>query len=79
MEPSGMSVVKETLQVYKNYGYQTKIITASVRDTNHVFEAAKIGSHVATVPYSIFNKLYKHPLTDIGLEKFLSDYKQWKK
>lgn len=75
----GMDVVREILGIYKNYGYATEILVASVRHPVHVVEAAKTGAHIATMPYKVFKQLVKHPLTDIGLERFLSDWGRAKK
>jgi len=75
----GMDVVREILGIYKNYGYATEVLVASVRHPVHVVEAAKMGAHIATMPYKVFKQLVKHPLTDIGLERFLSDWGKAKK
>ncbi len=72
----GLNLISEIREVYDNYGYQTEILAASVRHTMHVIECAKIGSDVMTGPLSSITGLLKHPLTDIGLEKFLADYKK---
>ncbi|MGQ0792657.1 MAG: fructose-6-phosphate aldolase [Deltaproteobacteria bacterium] len=70
----GMEMVRDILQIYKNYGYRTEVLVASVRHPVHIVEAAKMGAHVATMPYKIFKQLVKHPLTDIGIERFLADW-----
>jgi len=75
----GMQLVDEIRQIYDNYGYETKILFASVRGPAHVKHAALIGADVCTMPYAVFEKLFKHPMTDIGLEKFLADWKKRKK
>jgi transaldolase len=75
----GMDIVRDIIHIYKNYDYPTEILVASVRHPIHVVEAAKAGAHVATMPYKIFKQLVKHPLTDVGLERFLSDWKNQKK
>ena len=72
----GMQVVKESLEIYRNYAMETKIITASIRNPLHVIDAAKAGCHVATIPPAIINLMIKHPLTDLGLEQFLRDWKK---
>ena len=72
----GMNVVREIKQVYDNYKFKTKILVASVRNTNHVLEAAKIGADIATVPYSVFEQLFRHKLTDVGIKKFLEDWEK---
>ncbi|HEY7534978.1 MAG TPA: fructose-6-phosphate aldolase [Thermodesulfobacteriota bacterium] len=71
---TGMDIVKDIVQIYKNYGYPTEVLVASVRHPIHVVEAAKIGAHIATMPHKVFKQLVKHPLTDVGLERFLSDW-----
>jgi transaldolase len=75
----GMDIVRDIIQIYKNYDYPTEVLVASVRHPIHVVEAAKIGAHIATMPYKIFKQLVKHPLTEVGLERFLSDWKNQKK
>ncbi|GIW48225.1 MAG: putative transaldolase [Deltaproteobacteria bacterium] len=75
---TGMELVKDIVTIYKNYGYITEVLVASVRHPIHVVEAAKVGAHIATMPYRVFKQLIKHPLTDIGLERFLSDWKKLK-
>ena len=74
---NGMHVVEETDKVFGKY--EAKIIAASIRHPLHVIDAAKSNADIATLPYSVLEKLPKHPLTDIGLKQFLEDYKQWKK
>ncbi len=70
----GMDLIEQILQIYENYGFTTEIIVASIRSTLHVQEAALIGAHIATIPFSIVEKLIKHPLTDKGIESFLKDW-----
>jgi len=70
---SGMELIKQIVQIYKNYNYKTQVLVASIRHPLHLIEAAMMGADVATIPYD--EKLFKHPLTDSGLEKFLSDWK----
>lgn len=70
----GLELIPEIVQVYENYGYETQVLAASVRSPLHVTEAALAGAHVATIPFKVFNQLYKHPLTDIGLAQFLADH-----
>ena len=72
----GLSLISEIRQIYDNYGFTTEILAASVRHTMHVIDCAKIGADVMTGPLSSIEGLLKHPLTDIGLEKFLADYKK---
>lgn len=73
---NGMGLIEEIVQIYGNYGYDTEVLVASVRHPMHVVEAALIGADVVTMPYDVIAKLIKHPLTDIGLEKFIADYKK---
>ena len=70
-----MGIVSEILEVYANYMFDTEIIVASVRHPLHVVEAAKMGADIATIPYSVILQLIKHPLTDIGIERFLKDWR----
>ena len=72
----GLNLISEIRHVYNNYGYDTQILAASVRHTMHVIDCAKIGADVMTGPLSSIEGLMKHPLTDIGLAKFLEDYKR---
>jgi transaldolase len=72
----GMELIREIKTIYANYGFKTEILVASVRHPIHVLEAAKIGADIATIPYEVLEKLFKHPLTDIGLKKFLDDWKK---
>lgn len=75
----GMQIIRDLVQIYKLYDFKTEIIVASVRHPLHVIESAKIGAHVATIPFGVIEKMFKHPLTDIGLEKFLKDWGKVKK
>lgn len=75
----GMEVVSDIATIYSNYGFETEIIVASVRNPLHVLEAATMGANIATIPYAVIKQLMKHPLTDIGLERFLKDYESLKK
>ena len=70
----GMSVVEEILQIYRNYDIETQVRVASIRHPVHVVEAAKLGAYVATMPPEVLEKMVKHPLTDIGLKRFLDDW-----
>ncbi len=72
----GLNLIAEIRLIYDNYGFETEILAASIRHTMHVLECAKIGADVMTGPLSSIEGLLKHPLTDIGLEKFLADYKK---
>ncbi|HYM37175.1 MAG TPA: fructose-6-phosphate aldolase [Nitrospiraceae bacterium] len=72
---SGMELIRQIVTIYKNYDYKTLVLVASVRHPQHVVDAALIGGHICTMPFSIFQQLFKHPLTDLGLKKFLDDWK----
>ncbi len=72
----GMSLIAQIVQIYRNYNFKTEVIVASIRHPLHVVEAALMGAHIATIPFDVIEKLFKHPLTDIGLEKFLADWKK---
>lgn len=74
----GMNVVKDIRLIYDNYAITTEIIVASVRHPIHFLEAARLGADVATVPFVVIEKLMQHPLTDIGIERFLEDWKKLK-
>jgi len=71
----GLNLIGEIRDIYDNYGFNTQILAASIRHTMHIIDCAKLGADVITSPLSAIKGLMKHPLTDIGLEKFLSDYK----
>ncbi len=75
----GMEVVEQTLTIFENYGFDTEIIVASVRHPLHVLEAAMVGADIATVPFGVLMQLLKHPLTDVGLKKFLEDWERARK
>lgn len=70
----GMDIVRDIVRIYKNYGYSTQVLVASIRHPIHVVEAARAGADIATIPYKVFKQLVKHPLTDTGLERFLADW-----
>ena len=70
----GMQLIADVVQVYDNYGYETEVLAASIRHPMHVKEAALLGADVATMPMKVINQLLQHPLTDIGLERFLDDW-----
>ncbi len=76
---SGMSLVEDIVQIYDNYGYETEVLVASVRHPMHVVEAALIGADIVTMPFAVIDKLLNHPLTDVGLKKFLADWEKAKK
>jgi len=72
----GMNLVAEIQQIYRNYFFETEVIIASIRHPIHVLQAALVGADIATIPYDVLMKTIKHPLTDIGIEKFMSDWKK---
>ena len=72
----GMELISQILTIYRNYGFQTEVLVASVRHPVHVLEAAMLGADVITMPFKVIDQLINHPLTTIGLEKFLSDWKK---
>ena len=71
---SGMDLIEDIVTIFNNYDFDTEILVASIRHPMHIAESALLGADVATMPYKVFKQLYKHPLTDIGLERFLSDW-----
>ncbi|GAB4388899.1 MAG: fructose-6-phosphate aldolase [Thermodesulfovibrionales bacterium] len=73
---TGMDLVADALDIFENYDFATEVIVASVRNPVHVLESARLGAHVATIPYKVIVQLTKHPLTDIGIEKFLKDWEK---
>jgi transaldolase len=75
----GMELVADIVQILDNYDYDCQVLAASLRGPMHVVEAARVGAHIGTMPYSVFQSLVKHPLTDIGLKKFLEDWEKAKK
>ena len=72
----GMDIIRQILDIYKNYGFTTEVIVASVRNPLHVLTAAQMGAHVATIPFKVLEQLSKHPLTDIGIDRFLKDWEK---
>lgn len=72
----GMDLVSDIMNIYGNYGYETEVIVASIRNPIHVVESALIGADIATIPFKVIDQLAKHPLTDIGMEKFLADWEK---
>lgn len=75
----GMDLIAQIIQIYDNYGFETEVLVASIRNPLHLVDAAMMGADVATIPFDVMMKLFNHPLTDIGLEKFLSDWNKLKK
>jgi transaldolase len=74
----GIGLIRDIKQIYTNYNYGTQIIVASIRNLNHIIESAKIGADIATIPYKVIEQMIKHKLTDVGIEKFLADYRNKK-
>lgn len=72
----GMDLIQDIKIIYGNYGFKTQIIVASIRNPMHVVRAAKLGADIATVPFAVIEQLIRHPLTDIGIQRFLEDYKK---
>jgi transaldolase len=73
---SGMHLIREIVDIYRNYQFKTEVLVASVRHPIHVVEAARMGADICTCPAAVIESLFKHPLTDIGLEKFLKDWEK---
>lgn len=71
---NGMELIEDIVKIKKNYNFSSKVLVASIRNPNHIVEAGKIGADVVTIPPKVFWQLFKHPLTDIGLKKFLDDW-----
>ena len=72
----GMNLIREIVTIYRNYGFPTQILAASLRSPTHVIESAKAGAHIGTMPFKVLDMLFNHPLTDIGLAQFLKDYQK---
>jgi len=70
----GMELISQIVQIYDNYGFETEVIVASIRHPQHVLQAALIGADIATIPFKVIKQLAKHPLTDVGLQRFLEDW-----
>ncbi|TMK19494.1 MAG: fructose-6-phosphate aldolase [Actinobacteria bacterium] len=75
----GLALLAEIVEIYRMQGYETQVLAASLRHPQHVVESAKIGADVATMPYDVFSKLVNHPLTDLGLKRFLDDWDKYQK
>lgn len=71
---NGLALLRDIMEIYRVYNYPTQVLAASLRHPMHILEAAKMGSHIATMPYKVFDQLFHHPLTDKGLETFLKDW-----
>lgn len=74
----GMDLIRDIVAIYRNYSFQTQVLAASLRHPLHVVDAAKLGAHVGTMPFKVFELLFKHPLTDKGQEQFLKDWEKAK-
>ena len=72
----GMQLIAEIMEVWNQYDFETEVLVASTRHPRHIVDAGRLGAHICTIPYEVFTKLPKHPLTDSGIEKFLSDWKK---
>ena len=72
----GMELIRQIVTIYRNYQYKTLVLVASVRHPQHVVEAALVGGDICTMPYAVYQQLFKHPLTDVGLKKFLADWSE---
>ncbi len=72
----GMQVVRDAVQIFKTYGFTTQVLASSLRHPLHVTQAALAGAHIATIPFKVVEQLFKHPLTDLGQERFLSDWRK---
>ncbi len=72
----GMTIIEEIMDIYDNYGYETEVIVASIRHPIHIVQAGRIGADIVTVPFNVLEKMIQHPLTDIGIERFLKDWKE---
>ncbi|MBU4445466.1 fructose-6-phosphate aldolase [bacterium] len=75
----GMDLVSQIVTIYENYNYETEVIVASIRNPLHIVEAAMFGAHICTIPFSVLQKMVKHPLTDSGIKRFLEDWKKVEK
>ena len=73
---NGLVLLRDILEIYRAYNYQTQVLAASIRSPMQVLEAAKMGSHIVTMPYKVFQQLFHHPLTDLGLQAFLKDWEK---
>lgn len=74
----GMEVLQDIMQIYQNYQFSTRVIAASIRHPKHVLDAARLGAHIATVPFAVLQQMVRHPQTDIGIKRFLDDWEKVK-
>ena len=75
---NGMALVKEIVEVYKNYNFKTEVLAASIRHPLHCVEAARVGAHIATIPFKVLEQMTRHPMTDTGIARFLADWQKVK-
>jgi len=75
---NGVDLIGEIMGIYKNYGFKTKVIVASIRNNNHILGSAKHGAHSVTIPFKLVNELLRHDLTDAGIKKFIEDWEKAK-
>jgi transaldolase len=73
---SGLILLEDIMTVFKQYALETEVIAASIRHPLHVLECARLGAHIATIPYQVIKQMIKHPLTEAGIERFINDWKQ---
>ncbi len=71
----GMDIIRQIVTIYRNYGFETNLLVASIRHPVHVVESAMAGAHIATLPYEVLRKMFQHSLTDVGLRRFIEDWK----
>jgi transaldolase len=76
---NGMELINQIMTIYENYEFPTEVIVASIRHPMHVVDAALTGAHVATIPFKVIEQLSKHPLTDIGIDRFMKDWEKMPK
>jgi transaldolase len=76
---NGMDLIEQIVQIYDNYGFETNVLAASIRHPLHIVDAALMGADVVTVPFKVIEQMIQHPLTDVGIKKFLADWEKVKK
>jgi transaldolase len=72
----GMELIRDIVQIYENYAFKTEVLVASTRSPMHIIEAARLGADICTCPPAVIDSLFNHPLTDVGLKKFLADWEK---
>ncbi len=75
----GMDLIRQMVTIFENYGFETQVLVASIRSPLHVLESALAGAHIATIPYKVLDQLSRHPLTDVGIDRFMADWEKLKK